>query len=277
MRCSPLPPPTLITSHVSTRAYLRDIISSRQLFYFLTWRELIVRYRQTALGVVWAIVRPLLPMVVFLFVFGRLAPLKIQGSYPLFILAGAVPWTLFSSSLVDTSQSLINHIPMISKVYFPRVILPLSQIAIQGVDFSIGLSSFLLVAGLSGELCHLSLFVLPFIILLQLALCVGVGFWLSALTVRYRDVRFIVPFLVQFGVFLSPVGYDGFFLASQWGWIYYLNPMVGIIEGFRWSCLGYWHTDLPLALFLSLIVTGILLMTGFRRFRHIEHICADII
>lgn len=258
--------------------YLKDVSRYRELFYFLAWRDIVVRYKQTLLGIVWAIVRPLLTMAVFAFVFGKVAHLNTgQVNYPLFILSGLLPWMLFAGSLIDTSLSLVNNIHMISKVYFPRIILPISDIVVHLVDFLISLIMLLILLFVTGHLNHWSIFAIPLFISLTFLLCMGTGLWLSAASVRYRDFRFIVPFLVQFGVFISPVGYSSFLIPEHSQWIYFLNPMVGIIEGFRWCCFGTYHPHLVIAIGISCLMNFGILMTGFQFFRKTERICADII
>lgn len=260
------------------KEYFKDLYRYRELFYFLAWRDIVVRYKQTFLGIIWAVVRPLITMVVFTFVFGKVAHLSSdQVSYPLFVLSGLLPWLLFSASLMDTSNSLINNIHMISKVYFPRIILPISNVIVHLADFSISLIMLLIFLLFTGRLEHWTILVLPFFIILTFLLCLGTGFWLSAITVRYRDFRFIVPFLAQFGVFISPVGYSSFLMSENWQLIYFLNPMAGIIEGFRWCCFGTIHENLLLAVVLSCLINAGILLTGFRFFRKMERICADII
>ena len=260
------------------KEYLKDLFRYRELLYFMTWRDIVVRYKQTLLGVVWAVVRPLITMAVFALVFGKIAKLD-NGhiNYPLFVLSGLLPWMLFANSLIDTSNSLINNAPMISKVYFPRIILPISIIMVHFVDFLISFAVLLTLIAFTGTLTLWSFVGFPIFILLTLLLCVGTGLWLAAISVRYRDFRFIVPFLVQFGVFISPVGYSSFLVAENLRWFYFLNPMAGIIEGFRWCCFGIYHVDLPFAIVLSCIMNGAILFSGFRFFRNMERVCADII
>lgn len=268
----------IIDSQHEQTEYLKDVSRYRELFYFLAWRDVVVRYKQTFLGILWALIRPLLTMAVFAFVFGKVAHLATdEVNYPLFILSGLLPWTLFAGSLIDTSQSLVNNIHMISKVYFPRIILPISDIAVHLVDFLISLLMLLILLFFSGHLNHWSILAIPLFISLAFLLCVGVGLWLSAASVRYRDFRFIVPFLVQFGVFISPVGYSSFLLSDSSQWIYFLNPMVGIIEGFRWCCFGTYHANLVIAVGISCFINLGILITGFHFFRKTERVCADII
>lgn len=260
------------------KEYLKDVFRYRELFYFMAWRDIVVRYKQTFLGVMWAIIRPLITMAVFAFIFGKIAKLSTgEVNYPLFVLSGILPWMLFANSLIDTSTSLINNAPMISKIYFPRIILPVSLVMVNFTDFMISFAMLLLLLVFNGSLAFFSVIGFPFFILMTLILCVGTGLWLAAISVRYRDFRFIVPFLVQFGVFISPVGYSSFLVAHNLRWFYFLNPMAGIIEGFRWCCFGIYHVDLPLAIVLSCIMNGAILFSGFRFFRNMERVCADII
>lgn len=268
----------IIDSRSLQKGYLKDLLSYGELFYFFAWRDILVRYKQTFLGIAWALIRPLLNMVVFVFVFGKLANLPSDGvPYSVFVLAGMLPWQLFSSCLVDSSNSLVQNAPMISKVYFPRIILPISHILVNFVDFLISLTLVSVLFIVLGTVSYWTILLLPVFILFALILCLGTSLWLSALTVRYRDFRFLIPFIAQFGMFISPVGYGSFLISEQWHWLYFLNPMAGVIEAFRWACFGVYHDYLPLALGLSLGVNLILLGTGFRFFRKMERLFADII
>lgn len=257
--------------------YLKDLFRFRALFYFFAWRDILVRYKQTFLGVLWALIRPLLNMAVFAFIFGKVANLASDHvNYPLFVLTAMLPWQLFAGSVVETSQSLVNNAPMISKIYFPRMILPISQILVNFVDFLISLAFLFLLFLLTGSFQGTILW-LPVFIALTLLLCLGTGLWLAAITVRFRDFRFLIPFIIQFGLFISPVGYGSFLVPEPWRWLYFLNPLAGLIEGFRWCCFGAYHADLPLAVALSCLINGFLLVSGFRYFRKMERIFADII
>lgn len=268
----------IIETHRLRKEYFKDLFRYRELFYFFAWRDILVRYKQTLLGVAWAIIRPLLNMAIFAFVFGKVANLSSDHvSYPLFVLAGMLPWQLFSSCLVDSSNCLVLNAPMISKVYFPRMVLPISHIIVNFVDFLISFAMMILLLFVTGDLQQSTLFMLPLFVLLTLILCLGSSLWLAAVTVRYRDFRFIVPFVVQFGVFISPVGYGSFLVPEPWRWLYFLNPMAGIIDGFRWCCFGVYHEDLPLAVGLSTLMNIFFLISGFRFFRKMERIFADII
>jgi lipopolysaccharide transport system permease protein len=260
------------------KEYLKDLLRYRELFYFFALRDILVRYKQTVLGIVWALIRPLLNMAVFTIVFGKMAHLSSgEVNYSLFVLTGLLPWQLFASCLSDTSNSLINNAPMITKVYFPRMILPISHILVNFVDFLISLAFLVVVFALTGYLTQWTILLLPVFIALTLLLCVGASLWLAAITVRYRDFRFIMPFVIQFGMFVSPVGYGSFVVPEVYRWIYYMNPMAGLIEGFRWCCFGIYNPDLPLALLLSCLGNIFFLVLGFRFFRKMERVFADII
>jgi len=268
----------VIEANTIQKEYFKDLFRYRELFYFFAWRDIIVRYKQTLLGVAWAVIRPLLNMAVFALVFGKIANLDSEGiNYPLFVLAGMVPWQFFANSLLDSSNSLVTHAPMISKIYFPRMILPAYYIIVSFIDFLISLVTLFALFIVTQTPFHWNLVMLPVFILLTILLCLGSSLWLSALTVRFRDFRFLVPFIVQFGMFISPVGYGSFLVSDTWRWIYFLNPMAGIIEGFRWCCFGVTHSYLPLALGFSITINALLLVTGFRFFRKMERLFADII
>ncbi|MFI5342751.1 MAG: ABC transporter permease [Chlamydiales bacterium] len=258
--------------------YYKDLFRYRELFYFFAWRDLLVRYRHTLLGVIWVILRPLINMAIFAFVFGKIAHMdSSQINYPFFVLVGLLPWQLFASSLIDASNSLINNAPMISKIYFPRMILPFSQTLTNLVDFGISLAILLLLLLTTGYLSHWTILLLPIFIGMAVILCLGTGLWIAAINVRYRDVRVIVPFVIQFGLFISPVGYSSFLVPTVWRYLYFLNPLAGIIEGFRWCCFGVFHPDLIMAITLSCASITLILATGLNYFRKMERILADII
>lgn len=258
--------------------YWAELWRYRELFAFLAWRDLKVRYKQTAIGVAWAVIRPLLVTIIFLVVFGRLANLPSPGGvpYPLMVLAGMTAWQFFSAVMGDGSNSVLANANLISKVYFPRVIVPASVVAVAFADLLI---TGTMTAGLMawyGVAPPAQLLLLPAMVLLALAAALGVGFWLAALTVRYRDVRFVVPFMVQFGLYATPVGFSTFIVPEQYRPLFALNPMVGVIEGFRWCLLGTGAVGgwvLP----VSALSAAALLVTGFRYFRTTERRFADII
>lgn len=266
----------LIGPQSSQKEYFKDLIRYRGLFYFLAWKDILVRYRQAFFGVAWAVVRPLLNMAIFAFLFGKVANFPSDHiNYPLFVLAAMLPWQLFSNSVIDTCSSLVNNTQLVSKIYFPRIIIPSAQIIVHLLDFTITTCLLLTVGFFVGDLSFWTVLSLPLFTLLTLLLCIGSGLWLSALTVQYRDFRIIVPFSVQFGMFISPVGYGTFIIPDQWQYCYFLNPMVGIIDGFRWAFFGISHPSIAMSLTFSVIITFCLLISGFYYFRKTERTFAD--
>ncbi len=257
--------------------YLRDLWRYRELFYFLAWRDLLVRYKQTSIGVAWALLRPLLTLLVFAFVFGRVAGLPAPDGVPYVILVctGMLPWQFFANALADSANSLLTNANLISKIYFPRMITPASAVVVSLVDFAI---SGVILAGLMayyGCWPGWEIVLLPVFVLLAFAAATGAGLWLAALTVKYRDFRYITPFIVQFGLYVSPVGFSSDLIPEQWRLLYSLNPMAGIIDGFRWSLLG---TPVDLGgLAISVAVVAALLASGVWYFRHTERSFADIL
>jgi lipopolysaccharide transport system permease protein len=272
--------PELIIEAGRTEAqYFRDLWRYRELFYFLAWRDILVRYKQTFIGIAWALIRPFLTMVVFSIVFGRLANLPSEGDapYPIMVFAAMLPWQFFASALTECSNSLITNANLISKVYFPRLVVPTSAVIVSFVDFMI---SGIILLGLMAWYNFVPswrIMTLPLFIAIAFAAAMGGGLWLAALNVQYRDFRYIVPFIVQFGLYISPVGFSSSIVPEQWRLAYSLNPMVGVIDGFRWAILGgdvrlYWPGFL-----LSLLLVAILLVTGILYFRHMERTFADVI
>ncbi len=258
--------------------YWRDIWRYRELFYFLAWRDILVRYKQTVIGILWALLRPLLTMLVFTFVFGKLAKLPSGGvPYPILVFSAMLPWQFFSSALSDSSGSLIGNANLISKIYFPRIVVPASTIIVCIVDFLI---SFAIMIGLMVWYKFMpgwTILTLPLFCLMATAASLGAGMWLSALTVKYRDFRYVVPFFVQFGLYISPVGFSSSVVPAKWRLLYSINPMVGVIDGFRWAILGgenaiYWP-----GFILSLSLVAALIVTGVWYFRRTERGFADVI
>ena len=253
------------------RHYWRDIWHYRELFFFLAWRDILVRYKQTAIGVAWALLRPLLTMVVFTIVFSKIANLPSEGiPYPILVLAALLPWQFFSNALSSAGSSVINSANMLSKVYFPRLIVPASAVIVSFIDFLI---SGVLLVGLMvwyGLTPSLRLLIVPFLILFTFVAATGAGLWAAALSVKYPDFRIILPFLVQFGLYISPVGFSSDVIPAQWRLLYSLNPMVGQIDGFRWAILGG-NTSLYLPGFLlSLSLTAAIFGSGLIYFRRTE-------
>jgi lipopolysaccharide transport system permease protein len=259
--------------------YWRDLWRYRELFYFLAWRDILVRYKQTVIGIAWALIRPFLTMLIFTFIFSKVAKLPAPGSipYPLLVFAAMLPWQFFSSSLSEASNSLIGNANLISKVYFPRLIVPAGSVITSFVDFLITLG---LMAGMMiwyGFLPDWRLLTLPLFMALAFGSAFGAGLWLCALNVRYRDFRYIVPFIVQFGLYLSPVGFSSNIVPEGLRLIYACNPMVGVIDGFRWALL---RGQSPLAVpevIASVLVTSVLCLSGIWYFRRTEKSFADII
>lgn len=265
----------VIHSQKKTLDYISELFNARELFYFFAWRDIIVRYKQAFFGASWALFRPLLNMCVFTFLFGKIANLS-SGTvnYSFFVLAAMLPWQLFSSAVVDSCNGLVNNSSLVSKIYFPRMVIPLSQIVVHLVDFSIAFVLLLILISFAGYFSY-ALFTLPLFILLTLLLCAASGLWLSALTVQYRDFRILVPFFAQFGMFISPVGYGSFLISDKWQWLYCLNPMVGIINGFRYAFFEQIPPFFIWSLATSILFTLGLLISGFCYFRNTERTFAD--
>ena len=260
------------------RHYWRDIWNYRELLYFLAWRDVVVRYKQTVVGASWAIIRPFLTMIVFTVVFGRLANLPSGGvPYPILVFAALLPWQFFASALTDSGNSLIANTHLVSKIYFPRMIIPISAIAVSLVDF--GASCAILVALMAyyGYLPPIQVVFLPIFLLLAYVITAGLGTFLAALNVRYRDFRLIIPFIVQLGLYVSPVGFSSTVIPEKWRLIYAINPMVGVIDGFRWCLLGGEHAFNPGSFIISIAVGSALLWVGVRYFRATEKSFADVI
>jgi lipopolysaccharide transport system permease protein len=258
--------------------YWRDLWQYRELFYFLAWRDIAVRYKQTVIGVAWSVIRPVLTMIVFTFVFGRLAGLSSGGApYPIMVFAALLPWQLFANSLTESSNSLISNAQMISKVYFPRLAIPTSAVAVAFVDFLLSFVVLLVLMVGYQFWPTWRMLTLPLFTLLALMLALGGGLWMAALNVKYRDFRYIVPFMVQFGMYLSPVGFSSEIVPDNLRFIYSLNPMVGVIDGFRWAILGGDLTLLWSGFLISVAMTFLLFITGLRYFRRTERTFADVI
>ena len=264
-----------------TRAWaplrLGELWAYRELLYFLIWREIKVRYKQTALGAAWAILQPLTTMVVFSIFFGRLAKIPSDGvPYPVFAFCALLPWQLFAFALTESSNSVVANQRLITKVYFPRLIVPIAAVAVGLVDFAIAflvLAAMLVYFGIQPGLAILSV---PLWTALAVATALGVGLWLAALNVRYRDVRYTLPFVAQLWLFLTPVAYPSSIVPEAWQAAYAINPMVGVVEGFRWALLG--GKGSPAAtVFVSVAVVAAILISGLFYFRRVERTFADVI
>lgn len=256
---------------------LRDLWNYRELIFFFTWRDLKVRYKQTLLGAAWAILQPFLTMIVFSIFFGGLAKVPSDGvPYPIFSYAALLPWTLFSKALQDASRSLVSSANIISKVYFPRLILPLSSTLAGLVDFVIALVVLVGMMFFYGIQPTANTWTLPLFVLLALITAIGVGLWLSALNVMYRDVGYIIPFLTQFWMYITPIAYPASMVPEQWKFLYALNPLTGVVEGFRWALLG--TGDGPsYTLLISASIAILLTISGLFYFRRMERKFADMV
>jgi len=272
------PPELIIEAGRTEKQYWQDLWRYRELFYFLAWRDILVRYKQTAIGIVWALIRPFLTMVVFTVVFGQLAKLPSEGApYPILVFSAMLPWQFFSNSLSECSNSLISNANLLSKVYFPRLVVPTSAVVVSFVDFMISGIILLALMAWYNFIPTWRILTLPLFIGVAFAASIGAGLWLASLNVQYRDFRFIVPFIVQFGLYISPVGFSSSIVPEKWRFIYSLNPMVGVIDGFRWAILGG-ESQLYLPGFmLSMGLVFLLLVSGIWYFRKMERTFADVI
>jgi len=261
------------------RHYWADLWRYRELFYFLAWRDILVRYKQTVIGIAWALVRPFVTMVVFTLVFSKIAKLPAPGAipYPLLVFAGMLPWQFFSTALSESSGSLIGNANLISKIYFPRLIIPGSAVITSFVDFLITLAMMAALMVWYRFLPDWRLLTLPLFIALAFGASFGIGLWLCALNVEYRDFRYIVPFIVQFGLYLSPVGFGSNVVPAKWHLLYSLNPMVGVIDGFRWALLRGESPITRSSLAASVLITVVLCICGIWYFRKMEKTFADVI
>jgi len=256
---------------------LRDLWEYRELLYFLTWRDIKVRYKQTVLGAAWAIIQPFFTMVVFSLFFGKLAKVPSDGiPYPIFAYAALVPWTFFANGLSQSSNSLVDNANMLKKVYFPRLVVPLSSVISGVVDFILAFTVLLGMMLFYGIYPTIHVIWLPFLLLLTLTTSLGVGLWLSAMNVQFRDVRYTVPFLTQFWLFATPIAYPSSLLSEPWRTLYGINPMVGVVEGFRWALLGTDTAPGPIILVSSLVALA-LLVGGAFFFRRLERNFADVV
>ncbi|MBS0219587.1 MAG: ABC transporter permease [Proteobacteria bacterium] len=281
MTVSDRPTPTrlVLAAGQADRQYWRDLWHYRELLLILAWRDVSVRYKQTVVGIVWAFIRPFLTMVVFTVIFGHIAKVTTGTSapYAIVVIGGLLPWTLFSSILGDASSSVVGNANLITKVYFPRLIIPLATVLVVVIDFAVSLS---ILAGLMiwyGVVPGWQILLMPLFTILALLASLGPAIWAAAIVVKYRDFRFVIPFVLQFGLYVSPVGFPSSVVPERWRLLYNLNPMVGIIDGFRWSIIGGESPIYLPGFILSLAVTAVFLWWGIHTFRRIERGFADII
>ena len=259
--------------------YWRDILDYRELFVILAWRDVAVRYKQTAIGIAWALVQPLLTMIIFTIIFGRVAKLPSEGTapYPIMVYAGMLPWLLFSSILSGASSSLVTNANLIGKVYFPRIIVPSATGVVALVDFGINFALLGLLMLWYGFLPSWHMVFLPFFIALAMLASLGPSLLMTAMNVKYRDFRYIIPFVVQFGIYVSPVGFSSSVVPAKWRLWFNLNPVVGVIDGFRWCVLGGRSTLYWPGFLLSLGIVALFLWFGIAYFRRTEKTFADLI
>jgi lipopolysaccharide transport system permease protein len=261
------------------RGYWRDLWQYRELFRVLAWRDISVRYKQTVIGAAWALIRPFLTMVVFTIVFGHLAKLPSDGTapYALMVFAGVLPWSFFATALADASSSLIGNANLISKVYFPRLVVPIAAVMVAFVDFLIGFAILVALMIWYQFMPGWQILLLPAFAGIAFMASLGVGVWITALNVKYRDFRYVIPFIVQLGLYVSPVGFSSNIIPDQWRLMYSLNPMVGVIDGFRWCLLGGGSELYLPGFWLSLGVASLFVWLGIRQFRKMEKSFADLI
>ena len=269
----------IIEAGRTEQQYWRDLWNYRELFYILAWRDIVVRYKQTVIGIAWAVIRPFVTVVVLTLVFNRIAKLEAPNGIPymLFVAAAMLPWQFFASALSESSNSLVGNASLISKIYFPRLIVPAGSVITSLVDFLITLGMLALLMAWHGFLPDWRVLTLPLFMLLAGAAALGSGLWLCALNVKYRDFRYVVPFIVQFGIYLSPVGFSSDRVPAHLRPFYDLNPLVGVLDGFRWACL---RGAVPLdagSLLSSVMVTGAMCLAGLWYFRRVERTFADVI
>jgi lipopolysaccharide transport system permease protein len=273
--------PTLIVIEPGRqeRQYWLDLWHYRELFRVLAWRDLSVRYKQTAIGVVWALIRPLLTMLLFTIVFNRIAHLPSDGStpYALMVFVGMLPWTFFATGLAEASNSLVSNANLISKVYFPRLIVPMATVVVAFVDFLISFFTLIVLLVWYQFLPSWHMLFLPAFVILALLASIGPSLWVTALNVRYRDFRYIIAFIVQFGLYISPVGFSSSVVPEQWRLLYSLNPLVGVIDGFRWCILGGQSQIYLPGLMANVAMAAFFLWLGIRQFRRMEKSFADLI
>jgi len=272
------PPLTVIEPSVGWMSLrLKELWAYRELFYFLAWRDVKVRYKQTALGIAWVVVQPVVQMILFTAVFGHVAKLPSQGvPYPLFTFAALLPWTLFSGALARAGISVVGSAQLISKIYFPRLIIPLSAVLANLVDFAVSVLVLAALMAYYGYVPPLAAVTLPLFVLLTIVTAVGVGLWFGALNVRYRDIGYIIPFLLQVWMFASPIAYSSTLISHSYAWVYSLNPIATVADGFRWSLLGTAPPQLTNVV-SSVSVAVVVAVTGAFYFRRLEKTFADVV
>jgi lipopolysaccharide transport system permease protein len=262
----------------ANRQYLKDLWAYRELFLFLAWRDILVRYKQTLIGIAWSVIRPLLTMFVFVIVFGKIAKMPSSGiPYTILVFSAMIPWQFFSNTLTEGGNSLITNVSLVSKVYFPRIIIPTTYLIVSLIDFLISLVLMGLLMMIVRFIPSWTIIFLPAFLLQAIAISLGLTYLFSALNARYRDFRYVLPFIIQFGVYISPVGFISNIVPEKWRLVYSLNPMVGVIDGFRWCISGNSDFIYTPGLLVSIAMTLLLFIIGFVFFRKVESTLADII
>jgi lipopolysaccharide transport system permease protein len=270
-----MPYELIIEAGATEKNYWKDLWRYRELFYILSWRDLKVRYKQTVMGAAWSIIRPVLTTIIFTIIFSRVAKLQAPGStpYALMVFVGMLPWQFFANSLSEASVSLISNSNLITKVYFPRMIVPASSVITSLVDLAISMGILVVMFVIYHSVPHITILLLPFFVVIAFIAAFGAGLYITALNVKYRDFRYIIPFIVQFGLYITPIGFSSSVIPGKWRLLYALNPMVGVVDGFRWSILGE-----PLyvpGFLISIAVSLLLLWLGIWYFRKTEKSFAD--
>lgn len=269
----------VIEPNKTTSDFIYELLKYRELFFFLAWKDILVRYKQTVIGIAWSVIRPLLSMIIFTVIFGRVAKLPTEGNvpYPIMVFSALLPWHYFANSMQASSESLLKASHMISKIYFPRIILPTSSVLVSAIDFVISFVMLCMLMMLYRFAPSPYIFLLPIFFIPATITALGLGYWISAISVKYRDFRQIMPFIVQFGLYVSPVGFSSSIIPEKWRLLYSLNPMVGVIDGFRW-CIQGTAASLHIPSFIiSIIASTIIFMSGLRYFRKTEKAFADFI
>ena len=269
----------VIEPNKTTGDFILELLKFRELFFFMAWRDILVRYKQTVVGAAWSIIRPLLSMVVFTVIFGRVAKLPSEGTapYPIMVFSALLPWQYFANSMQSSADSVMRASGMISKIYFPRLILPTSAVLVCVVDFLISFAMLCVLMVIYKFMPSPYIVLLPVFFIPATMTALGVGYWFAAVGVRYRDFRHIMPFIVQFGIYISPVGFSSSVIPERWRLVYSLNPMVGVIDGFRWCIQGTEVSLYPPAFAISIITSLVIFWYGLRFFRKTEKSFADFI
>ena len=269
----------IIEPNKTTSDFIYELLKYRELFYFLAWRDILVRYKQTVIGVAWSVIRPFLSMIIFTVIFGRVAKLPTEGTvpYPIMVFSALLPWHYFSNAMQSSSNSIVGASHMISKIYFPRIILPSSAVIVSTVDFLISFAMLCILMIVYRFAPSPYIILLPVFFIPATVTALGIGLWVAAASVKYRDFKHIMPFIVQFGLYVSPVGFSSSVIPDKWRLIYSLNPMVGVIDGFRWCIQGTEASLYPPAFVISIIMSLIVFWLGLRFFRKTEKSFADFI